>query len=164
MVQPAHAAQEPANPPQPNPALADPVLANPVPTFQVPLDPPLPDAVRAMIDAAFASGQNDDVELVAKFARMTHRRMLREIDAMLAFYRSGHPPIVPADPVRNMLAAAIASGKDADVEAVAKLAMDTHPHDAGATRSSASRCHRANASRPRISGGGGERHRSGNRR
>ena len=130
VIQPAHAAQEPANPPQPNPALADPVLANPVPTFQVPLDPPLPDAVRAMIDAAFASGQNDDVEAVAKFARMTHPRNVGEIDAMLAFYRSGHPPIVPADPVRNMLAAAIASGKDADVEAVAKLAMDTHPHDA----------------------------------
>ncbi|OWQ95019.1 hypothetical protein CDQ92_16800 [Sphingopyxis bauzanensis] len=83
-----------------------------------------------MIDAAFASGQNDDVEAVAKFARMTHPRNVGEIDAMLAFYRSGHPPIVPADPVRNMLAAAIASGKDADVEAVAKLAMDTHPHDA----------------------------------
>ncbi|MDP3782802.1 MAG: hypothetical protein Q8Q79_07780, partial [Sphingopyxis sp.] len=86
VIQPAHAAQEPANPPQPNPALADPVLANPVPTFQVPLDPPLPDAVRAMIDAAFASGQNDDVEAVAKFARMTHPRNVGEIDAMLAFY------------------------------------------------------------------------------
>ncbi|HEV7341077.1 MAG TPA: DUF481 domain-containing protein [Sphingopyxis sp.] len=130
VIQPAHAAQEPANPPQPNPALADPLLANPVPTFEVPLDPPLPDAVRAMIDAAFASGQNDDVEAVAKFARMTHPRNVGEIDAMLAFYRSGHPPIVPPDPVRNMLAAAIASGKDADVEAVAKLAMDTHPDDA----------------------------------
>ena len=126
-VQPAYAAQEPANPPQPNPALADPVLANPVPTFQFPLDPPLPDAVRAMIDAAFASGQNDDVEAVAKFARMTHPRNIGEIDAMLAFYRSGHPPIVPPDPVRNMLVAAIASGKDADVEAVAKLAIEAHP-------------------------------------
>ena len=129
-VSPAHAAQEPANPPQPNPALADPVLANPVPTLLVPLDPPLPDAVRAMIDAAFASGANDDVEAVAKIARMTHPGNIGEIEAMLAFYRSEHPPVVPPDPVRNMLAAAIASGKDADVEAVAKLAMDTHPDDA----------------------------------
>ena len=88
-VQPAYAAQEPANPPQPNPALADPVLANPVPTFQVPLDPPLPDAGRAMIDAAFASGQNDDVEAVAKVARMTHPGNVGEIHALLAHYRAG---------------------------------------------------------------------------
>jgi hypothetical protein len=30
----------------------------------VPADPPLPDAVRAMIDAAFASGEDADVEAV----------------------------------------------------------------------------------------------------
>ena len=129
-VQPANAAQEPVNPPQPNPALADPVLANPVPTFQVPLDPPLPDAVRAMIDAAFASGQNDDVEAVAKVARMTHPGNVGEIHALLAHYRAGHPPVVPPNPVRNMLAAAIATGKDADVEAVATLAKKANPDDA----------------------------------
>lgn len=129
-VSPAHAAQEPHNPPQPNPALADPVLANPVPTFQVPLDPPLPDAVRAMIDAAFASGENDDVEAIAKIARMTHPGNIGEIDAMLAYYRSEHPPVVPPDPVGDMLAAAMASGKDADVEAVALLAKNTKPDDA----------------------------------
>src|SRR3546814_1934706 len=43
----------------------------------------------------------------------------------LAYYRSGHPPDAPFDPVRDMLAAAMASGKDADVEAVAKLAKAT---------------------------------------
>lgn len=126
----ASAAQEPANPPQPNPALADPVLANPVPTVLVPLDPPLPDAVRAMIDAAFAGGDNDDVEAVARIARMTHPANVGEIDALLAYYRSELPPVVPVDPVRTMLASAIASGRDADVEAVAKLAKETNPDDA----------------------------------
>src|SRR3546814_10478311 len=48
----------------------------------------------------------------------------------LAYYRSGHPPDAPFDPVRNMLAAAMASGRDADVEAVAKLAKATTPEDA----------------------------------
>src|SRR3546814_13431425 len=83
-----------------------------------------------MIDAAFASGDNDDVEAVAKFARKTHPANIGEIDALLAYYRSGHPPEVPFDPVRNMLAAAMASGRDADVEAVAKLAKATTPEDA----------------------------------
>jgi len=127
---PAHAAQEPATPPQPNPALADPVLANPVPTLLVPLAPTLPDAVRAMIDAAFASGENDDVEAVAKVARRTNPGNVGEIDALLAYYRSGHPPVAPPDPVRDMLAAAMAGGKDGDVEAVALLAKAAKPDDA----------------------------------
>ncbi len=124
----ASAAQEPANPPQPNPALADPVLANPIPTALVPLDPPLPDAVRAMIDAAFASGETQAVEAVARFARQTHPANVGEIDALLAFYRSGHPP--PPDPIGEILAAAMASGRDADVEAVGQLAKNTRPADA----------------------------------
>lgn len=127
-IQPAHAAQEPANPPQPNPALADPVLANPVPTFLVPLAPPLPDAVRAMIDAAFASGETQSVEAVARFARQTNPGNVGEIDALLAFYRSGNPP--PPDPISEILAAAMASGRDADVEAVGQLAKNTRPDDA----------------------------------
>jgi putative salt-induced outer membrane protein len=132
---PAHAAQEPADPQQPgpllvNPLLVDPVVAGPLPTVLVPPDPPLPDPVRAMIDAAFASGDNDDVEAVVKFARRTHPSNIGEIDALLAYYRSGHPPDAPFDPVRDMLAAAMASGKDADVEAVAKLAKATTPEDA----------------------------------
>lgn len=134
-VPPAHAAQETVNPTQPdpllvNPLLVDPVVAAPLPVVLVPPDPPLPDALRAMIDAAFASGDNDDVEAVAKFARQTHPANIGEIDALLAYYRSGHPPEAPFDPVRNMLAAAMASGKDADVEAVAKLAKATTPEDA----------------------------------
>ncbi|WP_249340150.1 DUF481 domain-containing protein [Sphingopyxis sp. L1A2A] len=127
---PVRAAQEPANPPQPNPALADPVLANPIPTLLVPLDPELPGAVRAMIDAAFASGEYAEVEAVAKVARITNPGNVGEIDALLAYYRSGHSPVAPPDPVRDMLAAAMAGGKDADVEAVALLAKAAKPDDA----------------------------------
>jgi putative salt-induced outer membrane protein len=127
---PAHAAQEPAESLQPNPLLVDPVLANPIPTVLVPLDPPLPGAVRAMIDAAFASGENGDVEAVVKFARRTNPGNIGEIDALLAYYRSEHPPETPPDPVGNMLAAAMATAKDADVEAVAKLAKETNPENA----------------------------------
>lgn len=127
---PAHAAQDPAESLQPNPLLVDPVLANPIPTVLVPLDPPLPGSVRAMIDAAFASGENDDVEAVVKFARRTNPGNIGEIDALLAYYRSEHPPETPPDPVGNMLAAAMATAKDADVEAVAKLAKETNPENA----------------------------------
>lgn len=126
----AHASQEPVNPPQPNPALADPVLANPFPMAIVPLHPLLPDDVRAMIDAAMASGEDADVEAVVKIARLANPYSAGEIDALLAEYRNGHAPVVPPDPVGNMLAAAIATGKDGDVEAVAKLAKATNPDDA----------------------------------
>ena len=139
-AQPAAASQEPVNPPQPNPVLADPVLANPVPTDPmlpdplaldtVPLHPMLPDDVRAMIDAAMASGEDADVEAVVRIARQANPYSAREIDALLAEYRNRHAPVVPPDPVRTMLAAAIESGKDADVEAVAKLAKAASPEDA----------------------------------
>jgi putative salt-induced outer membrane protein len=131
------ASQEPVNPPQPNPALADPVLANPVPADPVsadpyrieivPLHPLLPDDVREMIDAAIAGGEDADVEAVIKVARLANPYSAREIDALLAEYRNRHAPPVPPDPVGDMLAAAIASGKDGDVEAVAKLAKATNP-------------------------------------
>ena len=126
----AHATQDAAASLQPNPLLVDPVLANPIPTALVPLNPDLPVAVRAMIDAAFASGDNDDVEAVARFARRTNPGNIGEIDALLAYYRSEHPPETPPDPIGNMLAAAIASAKDADVEAVGKLAKETNPENA----------------------------------
>ena len=125
-VQPTHAAQEPLDPPQPNPALVDPVLVNPVPAIIV-LPPPLPEAVRAMINAAIANGEDADVEAVVKIARLANPGNVAEIDALLARYRSLYPPVIPADPVGDMLAAAIASGKDADVEAVGTLAKATNP-------------------------------------
>ncbi len=127
----AHAAQEPVNPPQPNPALADPVLANPFPMEAVPLHPLLPDDVRTMIDAAIASGEDADVEAVVKVARLANPYSAREIDALLAAYRQRHAPVAPPDPVGDMLAAAIVTGKDGDVEAVAKLAKATNPDLAG---------------------------------
>ncbi len=123
----ANASQEPANPPQPNPALADPVLANPFPMEIVPLHPLLPDDVRAMIDTAITSGEDADVEAVVKVAKLANPFSVAEIDALLAQYRNAHAPVPPPDPVGNMLAAAIASGKDGDVEAVAKLAKATNP-------------------------------------
>jgi putative salt-induced outer membrane protein len=126
----AEASQEPLNPPQPNPALADPVLANPFPMEVVPLHPMLPDDVRDMIDAAMASGEDADVEAVIKVARLANPYSVREIDALLAEYRNRHAPPVPPDPVRDMLVAAMASGKDADVEAVAKLAKAANPERA----------------------------------
>ena len=129
-VQPAHAAQEPVDPLQPNPALVDPVLMGPIPTMLVPPDPPLPDAVRAMIDAAFASGEDADVEAVVKYARMANPASLGELNALIAYRRSANPLAAPPDPVGEMLAAAIASGKDGDVEAVAKLAKETNPEQA----------------------------------
>ena len=124
-VAPAHAAQESVNP-----ALVDPVLASPLPVTPVPTDPPLADAVRAMIDAAFASGEDADVEAVVRLARLTNPGSLGEINALTAYYRSAYPTALPPDPVSEMLAAAIASGKDGDVEAVAKLAKETSPGQA----------------------------------
>ena len=127
---PVHAAQQPIDPVPPNPALVDPVLMGPIPTMLVPADPPLPDAVRAMIDAAFASGEDADVEAVVKYARMANPASLGELDALIAYHRSASPLAAPPDPVGEMLAAAIASGKDGDVEAVAKLAKETNPDQA----------------------------------
>lgn len=130
-TQPARASQEPVDPPQPNPALADPVLANPVPMPEIIVRPPaLPDAARAMIEAAMASGADADVEAVVKVARIANPRNIAEIDAMLAQYRGTYPPVLPPDPASEMLAAAIAGGKDADVEAVGKLAKATYPDEA----------------------------------
>lgn len=123
-------AQEPVDPLQPNPALVDPVLMAPLPVTLMDPDPPLPDAVRAMIEAAFAGGDDADVEAVIRLSRTTNPRSLSEIDALLAYYRSANPPALPPDPVAEMLAAAIASGKDADVEAVGALAKATDPEQA----------------------------------
>ncbi|MBA3940703.1 MAG: DUF481 domain-containing protein [Sphingopyxis sp.] len=83
-----------------------------------------------MIDAAFAGGEDSEVEAVIKLARMTNPRSVGEIDALIAYYRSAHPEVAPPNPVSDMLAAAIASGKDGDVEAVAKLAKAADPDQA----------------------------------
>ena len=126
----AYAAQEPAMLSQPDPMLADPLLVGPLPLILMEPDPPLPDGVRAMIDAAFASGEDSDVEAVIRLARQTNPGSLGEISALISYYRSANPAVTPPDPVRDMLTVAIASGKDADVEAVAKLAKAARPDDA----------------------------------
>ena len=127
---PVHAAQESVILSQPDPVLVDPLLASPLPLVLMEPDPPLPDAVRAMIDAAFEGGEDSDVEAVIRLARRTNPDSLGEISALIAYYRSANPAVTPPDPVREMLAAAIASGQDADVEAVGKLAKATNPDDA----------------------------------
>ena len=91
--------------------------------------------VRAMLDAAMASGNAADVELVGELAKQTNPGDQIEIDLLLGFYERGLPPLVevpvilPPDPVRVMLDAAIASGKDSDVEAVGKLAKTASPEE-----------------------------------
>jgi putative salt-induced outer membrane protein len=87
----------------------------------------LPDPVRAMIDAAIGSGERKDVETVVALAKATNPRSLADIDAILSAWqarRDGKPEL---DPVLQMLAAAMASQKDGDVEAVGALAKKTSP-------------------------------------
>ncbi len=92
----------------------------------------LPDPVRAMIAAAMASGEEGDVETVTALARATNPADVAEIDALVAVWRieSGRPKIAIVEPMRALMETAIDSGKDADVEAVAKLAKATDPEKA----------------------------------
>lgn len=90
---------------------------------------PLPDPVRAMIAAALEGGKKSEVETVVSLAKATNPRSIGDIDAMLAAdeaKRNGGLQADP-DPVRDMLAAAMASKKDGDVEAVGKLAKKATP-------------------------------------
>ncbi len=83
-----HLPAPPPNPPQPNPALADPVLANLV--VEAPVVPPessLPDAIRAMIDAAISTGKEADVETVARLAKTTYPASSAEIDLIFADFQ-----------------------------------------------------------------------------
>src|SRR5690606_8708451 len=79
---------------------------------------PLPDPVRAMIEAAIASGERKDVETVIALAKATNPRSLTDIDAILAAWKAQGQGKPEPDPIRQMLAAAMASKKDGDVEAV----------------------------------------------
>lgn len=87
----------------------------------------LPDPVRAMIDAAIASGERKDVETVASLAKATNPLSIVEIDAMLAAWQARHQGGEEPDPVREMLAAAMASKRDSDVETVGALAKKASP-------------------------------------
>lgn len=91
---------------------------------------PLPDPVRAMIEAAMAGGINRDIETVVALAKATNPRSITDIDAMMAAWQAKREGRDEPDPVRQMLAAAMASRKDGDVEAVGKLAKATLPDQA----------------------------------
>lgn len=93
---------------------------------------PLPDPVRAMIAAAIDSGETRDVDTVVSLAKATNPRSIGDIDAMLAAAEALRDAGEQPDPVRQMLAAAMASKKDGDVEAVGKLAKTTLPDQAAA--------------------------------
>ncbi|XVJ64283.1 MAG: DUF481 domain-containing protein [Sphingopyxis sp.] len=80
-----------------------------------------------MIEAAFASGEDAEVDAVVRIARMTNPDSRDELNTLVAYYQIAQPPAVQPDPVSTLFAAAVASGKDADVEAVAKLAKSTNP-------------------------------------
>lgn len=99
-----------------------------VPMVMGTLEPaPLPDPVRAMIDAAIASGERKDVETVVSLAKATNPRSIAEIDAIIAAWQARHKSEPDPDPVRQMLAAAMAGKKDGDVETVGALAKKTSP-------------------------------------
>ncbi|PQM26399.1 DUF481 domain-containing protein [Sphingopyxis lindanitolerans] len=120
------AGAQPACASVPDPAL--PLLV--IPLVMTPLEPeavPLPDPVRAMIDAAIASGERKDVETVVSLAKATNPQSIAEIDAILAAWQAQHERTPDPDPIRQMLAAAMASRKDGDVEAVGALAKKASP-------------------------------------
>src|SRR3546814_12005777 len=90
---------------------------------------PLPNPVRAMIEAALDGGKKSEVETVVSLAKATNPRSIGDIDAILAAYEAGRHGDLQADPdpVREMLAAAMASKKDGEVEAVGHLPTETSP-------------------------------------
>ena len=117
---------QPASAAVPDPALPLAVI----PLTAAPLEPlslPLPDPVRAMIDAALASRQRKDIETVVSLAKATNPKSVGEIDAILAAWQAQNESKPEPDPIRQMLAAAMASKKDGDVEAVGALAKKTNP-------------------------------------
>jgi putative salt-induced outer membrane protein len=120
------ASVQPAGAAVPQPALPLVIVPMVVETMESrPL--PLPEPVRAMIEAAIESGERKDVETVIALAKATNPRSLTDIDAMLAVWQAQGEGEPEPDPIRQMLAAAMASKKDCDVEAVGALAKKTDP-------------------------------------
>ncbi|HMO76380.1 MAG TPA: DUF481 domain-containing protein [Sphingopyxis sp.] len=77
-----------ADPEAPAPVLADPTLVNPVPEPPVAPEPALPDAVRAMLDAAIAGGKEAEVDTVARLAKSTNPEAAKEVDLIVADFRA----------------------------------------------------------------------------
>src|SRR3546814_18419658 len=88
---------------------------------------PLPNPVRAMIEAALDGGKKSEVETVVSLAKATNPRSIGDIDAILAAYEARrHGDLQPdPDPMREQLAADMASTQDGDVDAVGKVVKDT---------------------------------------
>lgn len=119
------------------PALASEVIISPlllpssVPILVPEAAPmPVPEPVRAMIDAVLAGGLKRDIETVVSLARATNPRSVTDIDAIVAAWQAKNEGREEPNPVRQMLAAAIESKRDGDVEAVGKLAKATLPDQA----------------------------------
>lgn len=93
---------------EPAPVATDPLLTNPVPAPPVEPEPSLPAPVRAMIDAAVASGKDSEVETVAKFAKGTNPAAAEEIDLIVADFRAARTQAkqAEADAARARLASA----------------------------------------------------------
>lgn len=110
-------------------AVPDPVLPSGVVSMAMAAREPvrLPDPVRAMIDAAIASGERKDVETIVSLAKATNPLSIAEIDAILSAWQARGEGKAETDPIRQMLAAAMASRKDGDVEAVGALAKKASP-------------------------------------
>lgn len=110
-------------------AVPDPVLPSGVVSMAMAAREPvrLPDPVRAMIDAAIASGERKDVETIVSLAKATNPLSIAEIDAILSAWQARNEGKAETDPIRQMLAAAMASRKDGDVEAVGALAKKASP-------------------------------------
>ncbi|HZG32554.1 MAG TPA: hypothetical protein VEZ59_04725, partial [Sphingopyxis sp.] len=91
---------------EPVPVATDPLLTNPVPAPPVEPEPRLPAPVRAMIDAAVASGKDSEVETVAKFAKGTNPAAAEEIDLIVADFRAARTQAkqAEADAARARLA------------------------------------------------------------
>lgn len=110
-------------------AVPDPVLPSGIVSMAMAAREPvrLPDPVRAMIDAAIASGERKDVETIVSLAKATNPLSIAEIDAILSAWQARGEGKAETDPIRQMLAAAMASRKDGDVEAVGALAKKASP-------------------------------------
>src|SRR3546814_12321247 len=96
---------------------------------------PLPNPVRAMIEAALDGEKKSEVETVVSLAKATNPRSIGDIDAILAAYEARRHGDLQADPdpVRELLAAAMASQKDGAVAAVGRPATETTPAPGAAT-------------------------------
>jgi putative salt-induced outer membrane protein len=102
----------------------------------------LPDPVKAMMEAAALQGRASDLDMVASLARLTNPDDVPEINELLALHLAAlqtpppeelpepepEPEVEPEiDPARSLLETAFKGQKDAEVEAIGKLAKTAYP-------------------------------------